>query len=126
MGSYQARQKTRKKESVTESREGNKTEKNGELEAREREFAMWIQILSFTLQYNSTAQLHQRKEYFLSVREARAYKGGRRKRQRDIETKAVQDTQPVYRERGSGKAVSPHHERRRGRIRKAEKLEVEK
>lgn len=54
-------------------------------------------------------------------REARAYKGGMRKRQRDTETKAEQDTQPVYRERGSGREVSPYDERRRGRIRKVEK-----
>lgn len=67
MGSYQARQKTRKKESVTERREGNKTGKTGEVKAWEREFVMWIQILFFTLQYNSTAQLHQcKEEYFLS------------------------------------------------------------
>lgn len=44
-----------------------------------------------------------------------------RKRQRDIETKAEQDTQPVYRERGSGREVSPYDERRRGGIRKVEK-----
>lgn len=53
--------------------------------------------------------------------ESRAYEGGTRQRLKDTETKSEQDTQPLYRERGSGREVSPYDERRRGRITKAEK-----
>lgn len=54
MGSYQARQKTRKKESVTERR-GTRQENLWRTESTGEKFAAWIQILSFTLQYKSSA-----------------------------------------------------------------------
>lgn len=47
-----------------------------------------------------------------------------RKRQRDTERKAEQDTQQGYRERGSRREVSPYDERT-GRIRKVRKLEMQ-
>ena len=63
MGSYQARQKTGKKGKCDRKEGGEQDRENcGELEVWERELATWIQILSFTLQYNSTAQLHQCKQ----------------------------------------------------------------
>lgn len=47
MGSYQARQKTRKKENMTEKR-GTRQEKLWRAESIGEEFATWVQILSFT------------------------------------------------------------------------------
>lgn len=53
MGSYQARQKTRKKESMTERR-GTRQEKLWRGESIGEVFATWVQILSFTaIQYSA-------------------------------------------------------------------------
>lgn len=56
-GSYQARQKTRKKESMTERR-GTRQKKLWRTESTREEFATWIQILSFTAiqELSSTVQ----------------------------------------------------------------------
>lgn len=85
MGSYQARQKTRKKESMTERR-GTRQEKLWRAESIEK-FATWIQILSFTAiqELSSTCA---RSTFCQRARAARVYKGGVRKEESYKETKA--------------------------------------
>lgn len=118
-GSYQARQKTRKKESVT-ARRGTRQEKLWRVESIGEEFATWIQILSFTAiqELSSTCA---RSAFCQRARAARAYKGGVRKGQRYKRNKGK--TQPVYRETGLGREVPPYGECR-GRTRKVKKTEV--
>lgn len=116
MGSYQARQKTRKKESMTE-RTGTRQEKLWRAESIE-EFAVWIQTLSFTA-IQELSSICARSTFCQRARAARAYKGGW-ERDRNINKGR---SQPVYRETGLGREVSPYGERR-GRTRKAKKPEV--
>lgn len=73
MGSYQARQKTRKKESMTE-RTGTRQEKLWRAESIE-EFAVWIQTLSFTA-IQELSSICARSTFCQRARAARAYKGG--------------------------------------------------
>lgn len=115
MGSYQARQKTRKKESMTE-RTGTRQEKLWRVESTE-EFAMWIQIPSFTA-IQELSSICARSTFCQQARAARAYKGGVRKGQRYKKNKGR--TQPVYRETGLGREISLCGERR-GRTRKTKK-----
>lgn len=113
MGSYQARQKTRKKESVTERR-GTRKEKLWRTESIGEEFADFtaIQELSSTCARSIFCQ---------RARAARAYKGGVRKGQRYKEREAEHRQ---YTEKQAWEGRYPHMVRGEAESEKQRKPEV--